>query len=184
VRIGLPEDWILQIKKRVARLLRLRSSFLPEENQLIVLAIAVGVLTGFGSVGFIKFIHAVTDFARGRVAAGLGFFFGPADIVLLPALGGLIVGPIIYHFAREARGHGVPEVMTALATAGGRIRPRVVLVKIAASATTIGFGGTASPVDAASIATSPCPPTHSGSGPSSGMPTKNFAAMQPPWHAS
>ena len=59
------------------------------------------------------------------------------------ALGGLIVGPIIHHFAREARGHGVPEVMTALATAGGRIRPRVVLVKIAASATTIGFGGTA-----------------------------------------
>ena len=43
----------------------------------------------------------------------------------------------------RSRGHGVPEVMTALATAGGRIRPRVVLVKIAASATTIGFGGTA-----------------------------------------
>jgi CIC family chloride channel protein len=127
----------------VGRLLRLRSNFLPEENQLIVLAVAVGVLTGFGSVGFIKVIHAVTDFARNRVAAGLGFFFGPADIVLLPALGGLIVGPIIYRFAREARGHGVPEVMTALATAGGRIRPRVVLVKIAASATTIGFGGTA-----------------------------------------
>ncbi len=142
-RLRLPDDWIPEIKKRAARLLRLRSSFLPEENQLIVLAIAVGVLTGFGSVGFIKVLHAVTDFARNRVAAGLGFVFGPADIVLLPALGGLIVGPIIYHFAREARGHGVPEVMTALATAGGRIRPRVVLVKIAASATTIGFGGTA-----------------------------------------
>ncbi|MGD8897006.1 MAG: chloride channel protein [Acidobacteriota bacterium] len=139
----LPEEWIAGIKKRVARLLRLRSSFLPEENQLIVLAIAVGVLTGFGSVGFIKALYAVTDFARDRVAAGLGFFFGPADIVLLPALGGLIVGPIIHHFAREARGHGVPEVMTALATAGGRIRPRVVIVKIAASAMTIGFGGTA-----------------------------------------
>jgi CIC family chloride channel protein len=139
----LPEGWVADVKKRVGRLLRLRSNFLPEENQLIVLAVAVGVLTGFGSVGFIKVIHAVTDFARNRVASGLGFFFGPADIVLLPALGGLIVGPIIYHFAREARGHGVPEVMTALATAGGRIRPRVVLVKIAASATTIGFGGTA-----------------------------------------
>jgi CIC family chloride channel protein len=139
----LPENWLHQVKRRAARLLRLRSSFLPEENQLIILAVAVGVLTGFGSVGFIKILHAVTDFARDRVAAGLGFIFGPADIVLLPAIGGLIVGPIIYHFAREARGHGVPEVMTALATAGGRIRPRVVLVKIAASATTIGFGGTA-----------------------------------------
>ena len=152
--LHLPDNWVAEIKKRVARLGRLRSnvlganpmlgrSFLPEENQLIVLAVAVGILTGFGSVGFIKVIHAVSDFARERVAAGLGFLFGPADIVLLPALGGLIVGPIVYHFAREARGHGVPEVMTALATAGGRIRPRVVLVKIAASATTIGFGGTA-----------------------------------------
>jgi len=141
--LHLPDNWVVEIKKRAARLGRLRSSFLPEENQLIVLAVAVGVLTGFGSVGFIKVLHAVTDFARDRLAAGLGFIFGPADIVLLPAIGGLIVGPIIYYFAREARGHGVPEVMTALATAGGRIRPRVVLVKIAASATTIGFGGTA-----------------------------------------
>ena len=141
--LGLPDNWVAEIKKRAARLLRLRSSFLPEENQLIILAVAVGILTGFGSVGFIKVIHAVSDFAQKRVAAGLGFLFGPADIVLLPALGGLIVGPLIYHFAREARGHGVPEVMTALATQGGRIRPRVVLVKILASATTIGFGGTA-----------------------------------------
>jgi CIC family chloride channel protein len=141
--LGIPDHWIAELKKRGARLLRLRSSFLPEENQLLLLAVAVGVLTGFGSVGFIKVIHGVADFAQERVASGLGFFFGPADIVLLPALGGLIVGPLIYHFAREARGHGVPEVMTALATKGGRIRPRVVVVKILASATTIGFGGTA-----------------------------------------
>jgi CIC family chloride channel protein len=141
--LRLPDNWVVEIKKRLARLGRLRSSFLPEENQLIVLAVAVGILTGFGSVGFIKVLHAVSDFARERVATGLGFLFGPADIVLLPAIGGLIVGPMIYNLAREARGHGVPEVMTALATAGGRIRPRVVLVKIAASATTIGFGGAA-----------------------------------------
>jgi CIC family chloride channel protein len=141
--LHLPDNWVVEIKKRLAQFGRLRSSFLPEENQLIVLAVGVGLLTGFGSVGFIKVLHFVTDFARERVAAGLGFVFGPADIVLLPALGGLVVGPIIYHFAREARGHGVPEVMTALATAGGRIRPRVVLVKIAASAMTIGFGGAA-----------------------------------------
>jgi CIC family chloride channel protein len=141
--LRLPENWTVEARKRAARLLRLRSRFLPEENQLIVLAVGVGLLTGLGSVGFIKFLHAVSDFAQERVATGLGFFFGPADIVLLPALGGLIVGPLIYNFAREARGHGVPEVMTALATAGGRIRPRVVIIKILASAMTIGSGGTA-----------------------------------------
>jgi CIC family chloride channel protein len=60
---------------------------------------------------------------------------------LIPALGGLIVGPLIYFFAREARGHGVPEVMEAVAVKGGVMRPRVVAVKILASAICIGSGG-------------------------------------------
>jgi len=140
--VRLPAEWLSALRARVFRVAELRSSFLPEQNQLIVLAVVVGVLTGFGSVGFVKVLEAISDFARERVRAGLGLF-GPADLVLLPALGGLVAGPVVYHLAREARGHGVPEVMTALATAGGRIRLRVVLVKIVASAFTIGFGGVA-----------------------------------------
>jgi len=69
--------------------------------------------------------------------------FGPAQLVLLPALGGLMVGPILENFAKEAKGHGVPEVMTALASRGGRIRRRVVMFKVLASSLTIGFGGAA-----------------------------------------
>lgn len=119
-----------------------RSSFLPSQNYLIILAIVIGVLTGFGSVGFIYILHFITDFANNDVASALGVF-GPASLVLLPAIGGLFVGPLINRFAPEAKGHGVPEVMTALATRGGRIRPRVVAVKVMASSMTIGFGGTA-----------------------------------------
>ena len=44
--LSLPENWVTEVKKRLARLGRLRSSFLPEENQLIVLAVAVGVSVG------------------------------------------------------------------------------------------------------------------------------------------
>jgi CIC family chloride channel protein len=119
-----------------------RSSFLPSQNYLILLSIGVGVLTGFGSVAFIELLYRVTDFARNDVAATLGFF-GPGSMLLLPAIGGLLVGPMIQRFAREARGHGVPEVMTALVTRGGLIRPQVAMVKIIASALTIGFGGAA-----------------------------------------
>ena len=119
-----------------------RSSFLPSQNYLIILSIVIGVLTGFGSVGFIHILHYVADFASNDVASALGVF-GPASLVLLPAIGGLFVGPLINRFAPEAKGHGVPEVMTALATRGGHIRPRVVVVKVLASAMTIGFGGTA-----------------------------------------
>lgn len=64
-----------------------------------------------------------------------------AHKLLAPALGGLIIGPIIYFFAREAKGHGVPEVMEAVALEEGKIRPRVVAVKSIASSICIGSGG-------------------------------------------
>jgi CIC family chloride channel protein len=60
---------------------------------------------------------------------------------VIPVVGGLLYGPLIYRYAREARGHGVPEVMIAVAENGGRIRPQVSLVKALASALTIGTGG-------------------------------------------
>jgi CIC family chloride channel protein len=120
----------------------LRASFLPEKNYLIILAVLVGILTGLGSVGFIYVLEFVADFARGPVSSLLSAF-GPAQLVLLPTLGGLLVGPIVYRFAREAKGHGVPEVMTSLASHGGHIRKRVVTVKVIASSLTIGFGGVA-----------------------------------------
>src|SRR5690606_42055283 len=41
------------------------------------------------------------------------------------------------------KGHGVPQVMEAVALRGGRMRPRVVLVKALASTVTIGTGGSA-----------------------------------------
>src|SRR6202034_2335351 len=66
---------------------------------------------------------------------GLGFF------VLIPVIGGLVYGPLIYRYAREARGHGVPEVMIAVAAEGGRIRPQVAAVKSVASAICIAVGG-------------------------------------------
>ena len=120
----------------------LRASFLPEQNYLIILSVVVGVLTGFGSVGFIYMLEYVADFARGPVV-GLLSRFGPAQLVLLPALGGLLVGHLVTKFAREAKGHGVPEVMIALASRGGRIRKRVAMIKVIASSLTIGFGGAA-----------------------------------------
>ena len=119
-----------------------RRSFLPSQNYLILLAVAVGILTGLGSVGFIIVLEVIADFAVYTLARALEVF-GPANLVLLPALGGLLAGPLIERFAPEARGHGVPEVMTALVTMGGRIRKRVVMVKVVASALTIGFGGAA-----------------------------------------
>ncbi len=67
----------------------------------------------------------------------LGIYF----VLLAPVLGGVIYGPLIQRFAPEARGHGVPEVMLAVAERGGKIRPQVAVVKSLASAICIGAGG-------------------------------------------
>ena len=116
---------------------------------LLAVALVVGAGSGLGAVAFRDLIYFFTWLAtghaqfgqQGRVGSahfswlGLGFF------VVIPVIGGLIYGPLIFRFAREARGHGVPEVMIAVAEEGGRIRPQVAAVKSVASAICIGAGG-------------------------------------------
>jgi CIC family chloride channel protein len=113
-----------------------------ETTTLVVTAIVIGAGTGLGAVFFIWLIETVQKlfFEGGEsLFGGLGRWL----LILIPVLGGLIGGPIIAFFAKEAKGHGVPEVMQAIALRGGRIRPRVVVAKIAASALCIGTGGSA-----------------------------------------
>lgn len=116
---------------------------------LILLAALVGFGAGLGAVCFRLLVFGLTWLFTGSTefgqagwvssahapALGLGFF------VLAPAVGGLLYGPLIRRWAPEARGHGVPEVMAAVAFNGGKIRPRVAIVKALASALTIGSGG-------------------------------------------
>lgn len=101
------------------------------------LLLVSGVAGGLGAVLFRALIKLNELFFRTTL---LGFGI---PIIFLPVLGGLIVGPIIYKYASEAWGHGVPEVMEALRSRGGKIRTRVAVVKILASSVTIGSGGSA-----------------------------------------
>ena len=115
----------------------------PEMAVLMSIALLVGLGTGFGSLAFrhmIDFFHWIAfDVGRSVLFDYMGRYY----VVILPSIGGLLLGPIVYLFAREAAGHGVPEVMQAVALRGGRIRPIVVLVKTLASSICIGFGGSA-----------------------------------------
>jgi CIC family chloride channel protein len=105
-------------------------------------AVVVGAGTGLGAVFFIWLIGQVQHFLYQSVGSALSFL-GRGLFILIPTLGGLMAGPIIAYFAKEAKGHGVPEVMQAIALRGGRIRPRVVVAKVVASALCIGSGGSA-----------------------------------------
>ncbi len=130
---------MISIKTFASLLDRLQPS---EAAVLIGMAIVVGAGTGLGAVLFIQLIALVQDLFFHSGASMLGPWKW-AIVILAPAAGGLLAGPIIARFAQEAKGHGVPEVMQAMALQGGRIRPRVVIAKIIASALCIGSGGSA-----------------------------------------
>jgi CIC family chloride channel protein len=116
---------------------------------MFMLALLIGAGSGLGAVAFRYLIYFFTWLAtghdefgqQGRTASAHLPWLGPAFFVAIPVIGGLLYGPLIYRFAREARGHGVPEVMIAVADSGGRIRPQVSVVKALASALCIGVGG-------------------------------------------
>ena len=136
------------ITKTLSRLSNKTTSFirnvkLPEHTFMILLAIIIGVTAGFGAVGIrllIKFVSNLSFRGNGNNLENIlhtSWYW----IIIIPTLGGIIVGPIIYFFAQEAKGHGVPEVMQAILVNRGRIRPRVAFIKTIASAITIGTGG-------------------------------------------
>ncbi len=116
---------------------------------LFLIAVLVGVGSGLGAVVFRYLIYLFTWFFTGHTEFGQAGYTGSAQLpwlglaffVVVPVIGGIIYGPLIYRYAREARGHGVPEVMLAVAENGGRIRPQVSVVKAVASALCIGTGG-------------------------------------------
>ncbi|MBL7119498.1 MAG: chloride channel protein [Dehalococcoidia bacterium] len=106
----------------------------------IVLAALVGASAGLGAVAFREMLERFqwVFFNRGAVVFD---FLGDNYVVLLPILGAFLFGPLIFFLAREAKGHGVPEVMEAVTIKGGRIRSRVAMVKALASSICIGSGG-------------------------------------------
>ena len=103
----------------------------------------IGILGGLGAIAFEVAIHLFQDGFWGASEPAIEFLreVPKWKIALVPAFGGLLVGLVTCVFVSEAKGHGVPEVMKAVALRGGVIRGRVALAKILTSAVTIGSGG-------------------------------------------
>ncbi|WP_430734767.1 chloride channel protein [Halodesulfovibrio aestuarii] len=119
------------------------SSRINMHTPMLLLALGVGVLAGYGSVVFRYAIDAVQVVFYQNSTDFLTFYntLPWYAIVLPPTIGGAVVGFLTSKGAPEAKGHGVPEVMEAIALRDGVIRKRVAVVKIAASAICIGSGG-------------------------------------------
>src|SRR5262252_9424511 len=115
---------------------------------LVLSAVAIGVIAGFGAVVFRGMIGGVHNLLF------LGHFSFDYDanlhtpaspwgawIIFAPVLGAVVVAFLVKTFAPEAKGHGVPEVMDAIYYHDGKIRPMVAAIKSLASALSIGSGG-------------------------------------------
>lgn len=125
----------------------------------LFLGMVVGVVSGAGAVLFYWLLDLSTNFF---LVKGAGYVLphpageGPIGritseliigrrwlLLLIPVIGGLISGLLIYTYAPEAEGHGTDAVISAFHWGRGIIRPIVPIIKTIASAITIGSGGSA-----------------------------------------
>jgi len=130
---------------------------LRSQVRLLSLATLVGVVAGAGAIVFLVSTQVVEHYALGSVVGydaaraggeSLPAWLGAIDpplypwlLLVIPTVGGLVSGVLVYSLAPEAEGHGTDAVIAAYHLRQGEIRPRVPLVKIVASALTIGSGG-------------------------------------------
>ena len=128
------------------------------QARLLGLAILVGIVAGLGAIVFYLATRVVEHYALGGIVgyqppvrpggeAELAWLpvwsttFHPWLLLIVPTVGGLLSGFLVFTFAPEAEGHGTDSVIDAYHRKQGQIRPRVPLIKIVASAITIGTGG-------------------------------------------
>ncbi len=112
---------------------------------ITALAIGIGILSAFVALALLRLIGIFTNlffFQRWGTA-----LVSPASNrlgwleVFVPMIGGLIVGLMARYGSERIRGHGIPEAIEAILLKGGKIEPRVALLKPISSAISIGSGG-------------------------------------------
>ena len=112
---------------------------------LVPLAAVVGVMAAFVALALVRLIDLVTNLAYYQRLAtvpatpeghGLGVF-----AVVVPMIGGLVIGLMARYGSEKIRGHGIPEAMEAILIGRSRMEARVALLKPLSSAISIGTGG-------------------------------------------
>jgi CIC family chloride channel protein len=127
----------------------------PGAGRVAVCSPLVGFVAGLGAVAFLLSLDWMLEHVLGHL---MGLNIPPTGegsphpitrpsswwlVLLIPTLGGLISGLIVFTWAPEAEGHGTDALIKAFHRGGGQIRSRVPLIKAVASVITIGSGGSA-----------------------------------------
>jgi len=110
-----------------------------------VLAVAIAIAIGFIAKGLIYLVNLITNISfHGTFSFGDG---SPRDnhlglwVILIPVLGGIIVGIMARYGSKAIRGHGIPEAMEKILTGDSKIPPHITFLKPISAAISIGTGG-------------------------------------------
>src|SRR5215468_9106838 len=109
------------------------------------LAIVIGVVSAYVALGLLRLIGFFTNlFFYGRIRTDLvspaGHHLG-GWVVLIPVIGGLIVGLMARYGSDRIRGHGIPEAIEAILLRGAKVEPKVAILKPVSAAIATGSGG-------------------------------------------
>ncbi|MFV0389922.1 MAG: chloride channel protein [Pyrinomonadaceae bacterium] len=120
--------------------LRIFIKLVPSENQRVFgLTIAIGLICGLVAVAFQLFISTLSAFLiDAAVSTEISWWL--VFVIIIPTLGGLISGWMLFKYVPDARGSGIPEVKVAFAVKGGRIPFRVIIGKFFISGFQIATG--------------------------------------------
>ncbi len=120
-----------------------RKLHLHDSTFTIILAALIGFVGGYFAIGFRYLVDYVNKYLFFSIGVDHEYFKDWRIFLLLgiPVIGLLLVGLLTNKLGKEAKGHGVPEVISAVVRGGGIIRARIVFIKMIASALSIGSGG-------------------------------------------
>jgi chloride channel protein, CIC family len=131
----------------MTRLSRWLDRVQPTETVVMfALALIVGITTGAG-VWLFKQLIEIARYLFFDVVGGALSPLGGWTVLLVPTVGGLVVGLLMYWFVGEERHHGVAGIMEAVALAGGRLRYKRIPIKTLAASISIGAGASVGPED-------------------------------------
>lgn len=124
-------------------------------SKMMLYAVIVGIITGFGAVLFLVATHffsvyvlnglagypTIEPAGEPRIFHEMHGYFSPLILLLITTIGGLISGFLVYTYAPEAEGHGTDAAIESYHEKNGIIKPIVPIIKMIASAITLGSGG-------------------------------------------
>lgn len=124
------KEWFLKV-------ITLRENYIKERNFLLILALIIGVISGFAAILLKTLIESISLIITSHISISEGNYL----YIICPILGVLISMLYVKYVVRDNISHGVTRVLYAISQKKSRLKPHNMYTSIVASSVTIGFGG-------------------------------------------